>query len=72
MGLGSCWIQIRERMFDEAKSSERYISEVLNIPENLKVESIIAVGYRNEEKSPHTRDELQDEKVFFESYGKRS
>jgi nitroreductase len=72
IGLGSCWIQIRERMYEETKTSERYISEVLNIPENLKVESIVAVGYPDEEKSPHRRDELQDEKVFFESYGKRS
>ena len=72
MGLGSCWIQIRERMYEETKTSERYIAEVLNIPENLKVESIVAVGYPDEEKSPHRRDELQDEKVFFESYGKRS
>jgi nitroreductase len=72
LGLGSCWIQIRERMYEEAKTSERYISEVLNIPENLKVECIVAVGYPDEEKSPHRRDELQDEKVFFESYGKRS
>jgi nitroreductase len=72
LGLGSCWIQIRERMYEGAKTSERYISEVLNIPENLKVECIVAVGYPDEEKSPHRRDELQDEKVFFESYGKRS
>jgi nitroreductase len=72
IGLGSCWIQIRERMYEDAKTSEEYISEVLNIPENLKVESIVAVGYPDEEKSPHRRDELQDEKVFFESYGKRS
>lgn len=69
LGLGSCWIQVRERMHDDTKSSEAYIAEVLSIPSNLKVESIVGIGYPAEQKSPHTRDELQDEKVFLNRYG---
>ncbi len=70
LGLRSCWIQIRERMHDEKITSEKYVSEVLNIPSRLKVESIIAVGYPNEKKSPHKKEELQDEKVYHNQHGK--
>jgi nitroreductase len=69
LGLGNCWVQIRERMHDDAKSSETYIAELLNIPSNLKVESVVGIGYPAEEKAPHTREELQDEKVFLNRYG---
>jgi len=70
MGLGSCWIQIRKRMHDEIKSAETYVSEILNIPENLCVESMIAVGYPDEKKSSHRKEDLQYEKVYRDAYGK--
>ncbi|MBW2045828.1 MAG: nitroreductase family protein [Deltaproteobacteria bacterium] len=70
LGLGSCWIQIRERQHDEKKSAEQYIRETLNIPEHLKVEAIIGVGHPDEQKPPHSKEELQYEKVHLDSYGK--
>ncbi len=57
-------------MHDEKITSEKYVSEVLDIPSRLKVESIIAVGYPNEKKSPHKKVELQDEKVYHNQHGK--
>ena len=69
LGLGSCWIQIRERMHNEIMTSEDYVSGILNIPENLKVESVVAVGYPDEEKPPHAKEELQYEKVHNNVYG---
>jgi nitroreductase len=70
IGLASCWIQIRERMHDQTKTAGDYISETLNIPPKLKVECIVAVGYPDEEKSPHEKDELQYDKVHLDTYGK--
>jgi nitroreductase len=72
LGLGNCWIQIRERMHDDTKSAESYIAELLNIPSNLKVESMVGIGYPAEQKAPHTREELQDEKIFLNKYGSSS
>jgi len=72
LGLGNCWIQIRERMHDDTKSADSYIAELLNIPSNLKVESMVGIGYPAEQKAPHTREELQDEKVFLNKYGNSS
>lgn len=70
LGLASCWIQIRERMHNETKTAEDYVSEVLNMPKDLKVAAIIAVGYPDEIKPPHGKEDLQYEKVFFNLYGR--
>ena len=72
LDLGSCWIQIRKRMHDETQSSEAYIANLLNIPSHLKVESMIAIGYPAESKPPHSREELQNEKVYLNQYGVKS
>ncbi|MDY6790802.1 MAG: nitroreductase family protein [Thermodesulfobacteriota bacterium] len=70
IGLGSCWIQIRERMHDQEKTAQEYISEILNIPAELKVESIIAVGHPEKRKAPHAKEDLQYDKIYLNSYGK--
>lgn len=70
LGLGSCWIQIRERMHDGEKSAQEYVSETVNIPAKLNVESIIAIGYPDEKKPPHGKEELLYEKVHSDIYGR--
>jgi len=66
--LGNCWIQIRERLHDENQTAEAYIADQLNIPSHLKVESMIAIGYPAESKSPHQKEELQNEKIHLNQY----
>jgi nitroreductase len=68
LGLGSCWIQIRKRMHSQNKSAEEYMAEVLGIPPRLRVESILAIGYPDEEKSPHPNEELQYQKIHRNRY----
>jgi nitroreductase len=72
LDLGSCWIQIRKRMHDDTQSAEAYIANLLNIPSHLKVESMIAIGYPAESKPPHSKEELQNEKVYLNQYGVKS
>ncbi|MHC4941595.1 MAG: nitroreductase family protein [Planctomycetota bacterium] len=67
--LGSCWIQIRERMHDKDVTADAYIAGLLDIPPNFRIESIIAVGYPDKIKPPHERKELQDEKVHLNRFG---
>ncbi len=67
--LGSCWIQIRERKHDDNQSAEAYISETLNLPAHLRVESIIAIGYPDEHKSAHPGQHLPYDKVSLNGYG---
>jgi nitroreductase len=68
--LGSCWIQIRERMHDGKKSAQEYVAETLHIPAKMRVESIIAIGYPDEKKPPRGKDELLYEKVHSDTYGR--
>ena len=69
IGLGSCWIQIRERMHNDEKTAQEYISDILNIPSELNVESIIAVGHPEKRKPPNAKKNLQYDKIYLESYG---
>jgi nitroreductase len=71
IGLGSCWIQVRERTHDQSQTAEEYIKETLHMPGHLKVEAIIAIGYPAEKLRPHPKEELQFEKVSYNQYGQR-
>jgi nitroreductase len=68
IGLGSCWIQIRNRMFDDKTTSQDYIKGVLNMPRHVKVESIVAIGYPAETREPLPREELKTEKIRINGY----
>ncbi len=63
-GLGSCWIQIRLRMHDDSMTSEEYVRSVLTLPENMRVESMIAFGYPDEVKAPVPAEDLPREKIL--------
>jgi len=68
LGLGSCWIQIRKRNYDGDKTSEKYIQEILEIPENINVESIIGIGWPDETKRPVPKNSLDYRKVRHNHY----
>ena len=63
LGLGSCWIQIRERYTIADTSAEEYVKDLLDLPLQLQVLSIIAVGNKTQEKPAIDDDNLQWEKV---------
>ena len=67
-GLASCWIQIRKRFYKNEITAQNKVSNLLNIPENFQVESIIAIGYPNEIKSGHKKESLLYNKIHYEQY----
>lgn len=67
--FGSCWIQIRNRPHGEGRTAEEYVQELLGIPKNLRVESIISIGFPAETKTPIPRKELDDTKIKYNRYG---
>ena len=71
LSLSSCWIQIRNRTHHENISSDEYIKQLLNIPPEFNVECMIALGYPEEDKAPHTDDKLKYHKVFLNSYNNK-
>ena len=69
MGLGSCWVQIRERFTASGAPSGEYVHEVLDIPLPLQVLSIIAIGHKGMERKPFNEDNLQWEKIHLNKFG---
>lgn len=65
LGLGSCWAQIRNRMHSKQSTSEAYVQELLGLPEVIKVECIIGLGYPAEKKKPVPARNLQQAKVKY-------
>jgi nitroreductase len=65
LGLGSCWIQVRERYGSDSIKAGDYIKKVLEIPDKYEVESMIAIGYPAEEKPPYNEDDLLYNKLHF-------
>ncbi|MCF7935594.1 MAG: nitroreductase family protein [Synergistales bacterium] len=68
LGLSSCWIQIRNRPGTSHAKAEDVAREILGIPAHYRVASIIALGYGNEEKPGHPREELPLHKVHRNRY----
>lgn len=69
LGLGSCWVQVRERFTATGIPSNDYVHEVLGIPLQLQVVSIIAVGHKGMERKPFDENHLQWEKIHLNKYG---
>jgi nitroreductase len=68
IGLGSCWVQVRSRMFDGQTTSEQYIQALLGTLEHLRIESIIAIGYPAEKREPLPRADIKDAKIHANAY----
>ena len=68
MGLGSCWIQIRGRETESGYDSEQYVRDLLDIPLQLAVGCIVAVGHKARTGKPHSEEKLQWEKLHLEKY----
>ncbi len=65
LGLGSCWVQIRNRQHDDNRTAGQYVRELLNIPDNISVEAVIAVGHPAEQKEGVPRESLPWGKTRF-------
>ncbi len=69
LGLGTCWVQIRERMAQgEQQTSNDFVKELLNIPAKYDVLGIVSVGVPAEEKQGKTLEQLQYNKVHQEQF----
>ena len=68
LGLGSCWIQVRNRTNDKNENVEDLVKGILNVPEKYGVECMISLGYPNEEKSPHSKENLSSTKIHYNEF----
>lgn len=68
VGLGSCWAQIRNRQHSQNVTAERYIQDLLGLPEQTKVECVLGIGYPDEDKQPLPAARLQHDKMKYNRY----
>jgi nitroreductase len=61
LGIGSCWIGA----YNEGK-----VKELLDVPMNLRVMSLLTLGYPDEKAGPKHRKDL-DEIVHYQKYGRK-
>lgn len=63
IGVGSCWVQVREREFTEIIPSATYIQDLLEIPMPYEVLSIITFGKKQKDRRPNDTENLLWENV---------
>jgi nitroreductase len=72
LGLGSCWVQINRRYFNDEITSNEYIHEHFNIPDRLEVLTVVGIGYKAVERPPLTECDVQWDKVSINRYNIKS
>lgn len=65
--IGACWIHIRDRAGKKFTADEE-IRQLLKIPGNFSVTNIVALGQKNEKKSPRTEKDLHFENIHNEIF----
>ncbi|MBP5717115.1 MAG: nitroreductase family protein [Bacteroidales bacterium] len=63
LGLGSVWIQMHNRGDENGNTATYNIQQLLQIPANYEVLSVISIGHPDEERKPYDTEKLQWEKV---------
>jgi nitroreductase len=63
LGVGSCWCQVRDRQTEDGLESEQYVRDLLHIPLQFGVLSIIGFGQKNQILKPADEAALLWEKV---------
>jgi len=71
-GLGCCWVQMRLRGTNNGKSATENLQTLLSLPNNFEVLSVLAIGYKKEEKAAYTDNDLKYGKIHHNKYGKSS
>ena len=69
LDLGSCWIQVRNRTHADGAPAGDYIAGHLGLPQRLRVEALVAIGYPAESKVGHPRESLLFERLHHNRFG---
>ena len=66
LGLGACWVQIRERRDADGKDSEEVVRDILSLPASKRVVCLIALGHKGMARKEQNMEKiaaLKTEKV---------
>lgn len=65
LGIGNCWIQIRNHDAENDSSSEEYLRGILNFPQNFACQAILSLGYPAKQPKARELDKLAFDKVSY-------
>ncbi|HZK03747.1 MAG TPA: nitroreductase family protein [Bacteroidaceae bacterium] len=68
LGIGSCWVQVRNRFASDGTPASDIIRELLNVPHKYEPLSIIAFGHKGMERKPFNEENLQWEQVHINRF----
>ena len=68
LGLGSCWVQIRNRKDAGGVLAADNVKSLLDIPANYAVLSIVGVGHKARETKPFDEEKMQWEKIHIGTF----
>lgn len=63
LGVGSCWIQIRNRYNAEDEPAQNLIKDTLGIPDKYQIVQVLTFGISDEQRRPVDPNKLLWEKV---------
>lgn len=65
LGIGNCWIQVRNRAAEDDTPSENFLRGLLNFPENFACQAILSLGMPAKEPKVRELDKLNFDKVHY-------
>ena len=68
LGVGSCWIQCRERMALDGETTEDYVRTLLQYPSECRLEAILSLGMPEEEWPETPLEALPYGKIHINKY----
>ncbi len=68
LGVGSCWIQGRLREAPGGRTTESYLRELLEFPENYRLEAILSLGMPQNHPGAYELGDLLEGKVHRERF----
>ena len=68
LGIGSCWVEVRDRYQMDGTPANEYVQELLGIPEEISVGCSLTFGYPDEDRKPCDTSKLHWENVHIGSY----
>jgi nitroreductase len=72
LGLGSCWVQINRRYYNDEITSNEYIHQHFDIPTRLEVLSVVGIGYKAADRPPLCDCDVQWNKVSLNQYNNQT
>jgi len=68
LGLGSCWIQIKNKVNEEGTSTIEIIRNLLSIPDLYHINNLISLGYPAEERKAYEDKDANMELVHYNKF----